>query len=111
MDKKNPQFQIRLSLIDLHEIFLMKPSEYEISHSVKSSDETTSENYLNFYDSEKHMIFKLSKISNTNFESKILIFDSTLCQNFREFINSDDCIGKITSTSIGLQPVFTKQMI
>jgi len=38
-------FKIGLTLIDLNEIFPMKPSEFKISHSIKSYNEKTAENF------------------------------------------------------------------
>ena len=32
-----------------------------------------------------------------------------LLQKFNDFVNSDDCIGKITSKSISLYPIFIKK--
>ena len=48
----------RLILIDLDEIFPMKPSKFEISHPVESIDKKTAENVRNFNDAEKHMVSK-----------------------------------------------------
>ena len=45
----------------------MKPSEFEISVSVKSYDEKTTENYQNCYVAKKNP--QLSKISIPNFDS------------------------------------------
>ena len=41
----------------------MKPSEFNISISVKSYDEKTIENYRNYYVDEKRMVLILSKTS------------------------------------------------
>ena len=53
----------------------MKPSEFKISISVESYDEKTAENYRNCYVAEKHIAYKLSKISIPNL--KRLIEDLT----------------------------------
>ena len=60
-----------LTLIDLNEIFPMKPSESKISLSVDSYDKKTAENFRNFYDAEKPIISKLSMISISNNNSRI----------------------------------------
>ena len=45
--------------IDLKEIFLKKPLELKISHSVKSYDKNAAENWRNFNDAEKCIVSKL----------------------------------------------------
>ena len=60
-----------VTLIDLNQIFLIKPSEYEISLSVKSYDEKNVENYQNYYIIEKSIVSKLSKISIPNLNSNL----------------------------------------
>ena len=59
----------------------MKPSEFEISFSVKSYNEKTAENCQIFSDAEKLMVTKLSKISIGYIERTISRFGSRLCQN------------------------------
>ena len=71
-----------MTLIDLNEIFPMKPSEFKIFLSGESYDKKTAENCLNFHDTDKHIISKQSKISISVFYSKILKLESKLCQNF-----------------------------
>ena len=44
---------------DLSKIFTMKPSEFEISDSVKSYDKKTAENWQNFNDAVKRIVCKL----------------------------------------------------
>ena len=44
--------KIRLTLIDLNEIFPKKPSELEIFPSVRGSDKKNAESYQSFYDSD-----------------------------------------------------------
>ena len=56
-------------MIDLNGIFPMKSSEFENSIFVKSYDEKTAENYRNCYFAEKPIVFKLSKISISKFDS------------------------------------------
>ena len=62
-------------LIDLNEIFSMKPSEFEISNSVKSIDKKTVENWRNFNDDEKRIVSKLYEISIPNFDRIIQFYD------------------------------------
>ena len=49
-------FEIGYILIDLNQIFLMKPSEFKIFISVESCDEKTTENYQNCYVGEKRIL-------------------------------------------------------
>ena len=58
--------------IDLSQIFPMQPSEIQISVWIESYDEKTAENYRNCYIAEKHIVYKLFKISIPNFKSKNL---------------------------------------
>ena len=46
----------------------MKPSKSKISLSVESHDEKTAESNQNFYVAEKHIVFRLLKISIPNFD-------------------------------------------
>ena len=46
-------------LIDLNKIFLMEPSELQISISVEGYDKKTAENYRNCYVVEKRIVSKL----------------------------------------------------
>ena len=62
------QFEIVYILIDLSYIFPVQQSEFKISISVGSYDEKTAENYRNCYVAEKPIVFKLSKISISNFD-------------------------------------------
>ena len=72
-----------LTLLDLNEIFAMKSSEFEISHSIEFyKRRKTAKNWWNFYYVEKRIISKLWKISISNFNCKISRSDSRLCQNF-----------------------------
>ena len=48
----------------------MKPSEFEISHSVKSFDKNIAENSRIGYFAEKRIVSKPSKISIPNFNSR-----------------------------------------
>ena len=50
----------------------MKPSEFEISLSIKSCDKKVAENCRNLFDARERLIFKLSEISISNFHSEIL---------------------------------------
>ena len=56
MDKKI-YYRISKGLIriDLNEVFPMKPSKFDISHSVESYDKKTAENRRNFNDAEKRI--------------------------------------------------------
>ena len=65
------------------QIFPMKPSEFENSPSVESYDGKTAENYRNWYNAEKSVVFKQSRILTPNIGSTILILESRLCQNFK----------------------------
>ena len=47
----------------------MKPLKFKISISVEIYDEKTAENDQNYYVAEKRIVFKLSKISVSNFDS------------------------------------------
>ena len=60
----------------------MKPSEFNIFISVESFDEKTTENDRNCYDTEKHIVSKLSKISIPNLCIINFKLKSRLCQNF-----------------------------
>ena len=62
--------------MDLNEIFPIRPSELKIFLSVKSYDKKTAEKYRNFYDAEKLITCKISKISIPNFNSTFLRLDS-----------------------------------
>ena len=46
----------------------MKPSEFQISLSIKSYEKKTVEIFRNYYDAEKRIMSKLSKISIPNFD-------------------------------------------
>ena len=60
---------MRCIRIDLSKIFPMEPLEFENSIYVKSYDGKTAENYRNCYLAEKPIVFKLSKISISKFDS------------------------------------------
>ena len=49
-------FRIEYILIDLHNIFPMKPFEFKISLSVKIYYEKTAKNYRNYYVAEKRTV-------------------------------------------------------
>ena len=55
------EFEIEYILIDLNEMFPMKPSEFKISCSVESYDEKTAGNDRNYYVVEKCIVSKQSK--------------------------------------------------
>ena len=86
----------------MNEIFLMKPSKSKISHSVKSYDEKTSKNCRNFYDTEKRIISKLSKISIRNFNSTILRLDLTLYQNLSSLSSTLFMIEAVKERRVGM---------
>ena len=60
----------------------MKPSEFNISLSVKSYDKKPAENYQKFYDAKMQIVLKLFKISIPNVDRTILKLKSRLCQHF-----------------------------
>ena len=59
------------TLIDLNQIFSMKPSVYEIFLSVKFMIKKTAENCRNIYDVEKRIVSKLTNIRIPNFDRQI----------------------------------------
>ena len=62
--------KIGLTLIDLNWIFPMKPSEFEISISVKIyNKKKTTKNFRNNYDVEKRIVTKLAQIVKLNHDS------------------------------------------
>ena len=63
------KIEIEYILVDLKEIFPVKPSEFKVLISVERYDEKTAENYRNCYVAEKRIVFKLLKISIPNFNS------------------------------------------
>ena len=68
MDKKIYfDFEIRLTLIDLNQIFPMKHSQFVIFLSVESY----AENFLNGYFAKNRIFYKLSNISFPNIGSAI----------------------------------------
>ena len=67
IDEKKFKFEIRYILIDLNYIFPMELSDFKTYLSVTSDDEKYAENYRYCYVAEKHIVFKLSKISISNF--------------------------------------------
>ena len=69
-------YMIRYILIDLSYIFPMQKSEFKISISVGSYDEKTALSNRNCWLMEKPIVFKLSKISITNFNSTNLRLES-----------------------------------
>ena len=62
--------------------FLLKPSKFEIFHSVESYDKQTTENRRNFNYAEKLYSFHIYKISISNCNRTILRRESSLCQKF-----------------------------
>ena len=60
-DKLFFEFDIGYILIELNQIFPMKPSELKISLSVESYDEKPDENEQNCYVAEKRIVSKLSE--------------------------------------------------
>ena len=66
----------------------MKPSKFIISLPIESYEKTkTAENCQNFYDAEKHIVSKLSKISLSNFDRTI--------QRLENFTSLSSIISKI----------------
>ena len=53
------KFKIKLILIDLNQIFPMKPLGFQNVLSVKSYDKKTPENFRNSYVAEKRIVSKL----------------------------------------------------
>ena len=72
------QSKIGLILIYLNEIFPIKPSEFEFSLSFIGNDKKTTESCPNFYDAEKRIISKLSKILISNLIGTTLKLESKL---------------------------------
>ena len=60
----------------------MKKSVFEIPISDESYNKKTAENCRKFYDAEKRIVSKLSKISIPNFDSRIRKHELRLCHNF-----------------------------
>ena len=63
MKKYFSKLKIGLILIDLNQIFPMKPSKFEIFFSVESYDTKTAETCRNCYGAEERIVSKLSKVS------------------------------------------------
>ena len=75
------KFEIGYVLIDLHQIFSMKPSELKIFISVENFDDKTAEYYRNCYVAKNRIVSKLLKISIPNTNSTNWRLDWSLCQN------------------------------
>ena len=63
-------------MIDLSEIFLIKPSEFYFFYLIITYAKKYVENCRNFYDSKKRIISKISKIYISHFFSTILQYQS-----------------------------------
>ena len=66
------KFWIGLTLVDLNEIYLTKPPEFEISHSVESWGKKLSK----FQHATNSIVSKLRKVSIPNFDRTILRLES-----------------------------------
>ena len=86
IDKENIwKSEIRYILIEMNQIFPMKPSESKISISVESYDEKTVENYWNVYVVENTIVSKQPKITIPNVHRTNWRLEWRLGQNLTSF--------------------------
>ena len=85
-------------MLDLNQIFPMKPSAFEINISVESFDK---KNCRHLYDTEKRIVLKQSEKSIANFDSIISRFVSKSCQKSLSLSSTNTCQGRAGSTRGG----------